>query len=41
MEAAIRVRRLTGIDRLPHIFLIVTLIILAFAGTAEVLIDNG
>lgn len=40
MEATVRVRRFTGVDRLTHLFLIVTFMILAFTGVARVLMDT-
>ncbi len=40
MEATIRVRRFTGVDRFTHLFLIVTFMILAFTGVARVLMET-
>lgn len=40
MEAVIRVRRFTGIDRLTHVLLIVTFMILAVTGAAQVVMHT-
>ena len=40
MEATVRVRRFTGVDRLTHLLLIATFMILAFTGAAQVLSDT-
>jgi len=40
MEAVVRVRRFTGIDRLTHLFLIVTFMVLAVTGAAQVVMHT-
>ena len=41
MEASVRIRRFTGIDRLTHIFLIITFMILAFTGAAQAFYETS
>jgi len=41
MEATVRIRRFTGIDRLTHIFLIITFMILAFTGAAQAFYETS
>jgi len=41
MEATVRIRRFTGIDRFTHIFLIITFMILAFTGAAQAFYETS
>lgn len=40
MEAAVHIRRFTGLDRLTHLFLILTFMVLAFTGAAQALMHT-
>ena len=41
MEASMRIRRFTGFDRVTHVFLIVTFMVLAFTGAAQAFAETA